>query len=88
MIFVTWMSVQSGGSGDEEVNWTWKLAIVQLLAQNIYAALFLPALLLFRHPVQATATAIQACGRGGGSGRQGRPVLRRCLGGDINWIGK
>ncbi|MGD8412650.1 MAG: hypothetical protein PVF33_00370 [Candidatus Latescibacterota bacterium] len=46
---VTWMSIQAGGSADDEANLTWKLAIFQLMAQNVYAALFLPALLLLRN---------------------------------------
>jgi predicted anti-sigma-YlaC factor YlaD len=56
VIFVTWMSVQIGGSRDDETNLTMKVAIFQVLAQNVYAALFLPALLLLRGRLAGTAT--------------------------------
>ena len=47
-VLVTWISLQIDGSLDEATNTSLKLAIYQVVAQNVFTALFLPALLLFK----------------------------------------
>jgi hypothetical protein len=47
-IFVTWISLQIDGAQDDATDSTLKLAIFQMVAQNVFTALFLPAFLLFK----------------------------------------
>ena len=47
-VLVTWISLQIDGSLDEATNTSLKLARYQVVAQNVFTALFLPALLLFK----------------------------------------
>jgi hypothetical protein len=53
-VLVTVMALQINDAQDDATNLSLKLTIFQVLAQNVYAALFLPALLFFRGRLAAT----------------------------------
>jgi len=55
-ILITVTAVQIAGAQDDASAIPLKLTIFQVLAQNIFTALFLPALLLFRGRLTGTAT--------------------------------
>jgi len=48
VVFAIWISLQIDGAQDDAVNMSLKLAIIQVLVQNVFTALFLPAFLLFK----------------------------------------
>lgn len=48
LVLIIWMSLQMDGSGNDSADLSLKLTFFQLLAQNLCAALCLPALLWFR----------------------------------------
>ena len=56
VILITVTAVQIGNAQDDAVSVPLKLSIFQVLAQNVFTALFLPALLLFRGRLAGTAT--------------------------------